>query len=276
MLFQSPLSWELLALPVSLVIVSYLVGSVSPAYVVVRQRLGRDIRQLGDGNAGAENVSRLVGIRPAVLVAAIDISKGLLVVLVTRWLSSPASMEHSAAGGLSGDGFRNVVVLSAGMAAVLGHSWSVYLKGAGGRGAATAVGVLCGIYPARAAGSPSCIRAVAPPSQHHLGAVHILCRNGSVNCINGVLESLRLLSVLGYVRTCPAGYGGDNSLCQSQKNRAACLGPAREMKNRTTLCPGSTRADVAAIGAWCTHLGFNEIDGRRTSQLAGQAPRVIA
>ena len=145
MLFQPPLSWELLALPVSLVIVSYLVGSVSPAYVVVRQRLGRDIRQLGDGNAGAENVSRLVGIRPAVLVAAIDISKGLLVVLVTRWLSSPASMEHSAAGGLSGDGFRNVVVLSAGMAAVLGHSWSVYLKGAGGRGAATAVGVLCGI-----------------------------------------------------------------------------------------------------------------------------------
>ena len=141
----SPLNWELLALVVSLVIVSYLVGSLSPAYVVVRRRLGLDIRQLGNGNAGAENVSRVAGIRPAVLVAVIDIAKGLLVVLVARWLSPSSTMEHPLAGGLSSDAFRNGVVLAAGVAAVVGHSWSVYLKGAGGRGAATAVGALCGM-----------------------------------------------------------------------------------------------------------------------------------
>ena len=130
---------------VSLITISYLVGSLSPAYVVVRRRLGQDIRQLGNGNAGAENVSRVVGIRPAVLVAAIDIAKGLLVVLVARWLSPSSTLEHPLAAGLSGDAFRNGVILAAGVAAVVGHSWSVYLKGAGGRGAATAVGALCGM-----------------------------------------------------------------------------------------------------------------------------------
>lgn len=145
MWLQSPPNWELLALTVSLVIVSYLVGSLSPAYVVVRRRLGLDIRQLGNGNAGAENVSQLVGIRPAVIVAVIDIAKGLLVVLVARWLAPPPTNEHLLAGGFSGAGFGNGVILAAGIAAVVGHSWSVYLKGAGGRGAATAVGALCGM-----------------------------------------------------------------------------------------------------------------------------------
>lgn len=143
--YQSPLDWELLALAVSLVIASYLVGSVSPSYVVVRRRLGQDIRQLGDGNAGAENVSRILGIKPAVAVATIDIAKGLLVVLFARWLSPSSTMEHPVAGGLTGEDFRNGLVLAAGMAAVAGHSWSLYLKGAGGRGAATAVGALCGM-----------------------------------------------------------------------------------------------------------------------------------
>ena len=145
MSLQSPQNWELLALVVPLVIASYLVGSFSPAYVVVRRRLGLDIRQLGNGNAGAENVSRVVGIRPAVLVAVIDIAKGLLVVLVARWLSPSSTMEHPLAGGFSGEAFRNGVIIAAGAAAVVGHSWSVYLKGAGGRGAATAVGALFGM-----------------------------------------------------------------------------------------------------------------------------------
>ena len=141
----SPLNWELLAVAVFLAIVSYMVGSLSPSYVVVRRRLGRDIRQLGNGNAGAENVSRIVGIGPAVLVAIIDIAKGLLVVVVARWLSPPLTMEPHLAGGLSSDGFRNGIVMAAGVAAVVGHSWSLYLKGAGGRGGATAAGALCGI-----------------------------------------------------------------------------------------------------------------------------------
>ena len=157
MTLQFPQSGELLALVVSLVIVSYLVGSLSPSYMVVRRRMGLDIRQLGNGNAGAENVSRVAGIRPAVVVAVIDVAKGLLVVLVARWISPASAMEHPLAGGLTGDAFRNGVILAAGVAAVVGHSWSVYLKGAGGRGAATAVGVLCGMVtiPALVVAAPA-------------------------------------------------------------------------------------------------------------------------
>ena len=144
-MLQPATNWDFFFLALSVVVVSYLVGSFSPAYVLVRRRLGLDIRQLGDGNAGAENVSHVVGLRPAILVAAIDISKGLAVVMLTRGLTPGPQGDYSMASSLSGDGFRNGVVLAAGMAAIVGHSWSLYLKGGGGRGAATAVGALCGM-----------------------------------------------------------------------------------------------------------------------------------
>ena len=137
--------WDFLAITLSVVAVAYLVGSLSPSYVLVRRRLGQDIRQLGDGNAGAENVSRLIGLKPAIVVAIIDISKGLAVVLLARSLAPASQADYPMTGSLSGDGFSNGLILAAGLAAVVGHSWSLYLKGAGGRGAATAVGALCGM-----------------------------------------------------------------------------------------------------------------------------------
>ena len=137
--------WDFLAIALSVVAVAYLVGSLSPSYVLVRRRLGQDIRQLGDGNAGAENVSRLIGLKPAIVVAIIDISKGLAVVLLARGLAPASQADYPMAGSLSGDGFGNGLILAAGVAVVVGHSWSLYLRGAGGRGAATAVGALCGI-----------------------------------------------------------------------------------------------------------------------------------
>ena len=139
---QPPANWESLAVVVAVVAVAYLVGSLSPSYLLVRRRLGQDIRQLGDGNAGAENVLRLLGVKPAILVAAIDIAKGAAVVLLARILAPASPSDYPLAGSLSGDGFRNGLILAAGLAAVVGHSWSIYLKGTGGRGAATTVGVL--------------------------------------------------------------------------------------------------------------------------------------
>ena len=138
-------NWDSTFIVLSIVVVAYLVGSLSPSYVLVRRRLGRDIRRLGDGNAGAENVSRLIGIRPAILVAAIDISKGMVVVMLARGLAPASQAEYPLAGSLTDDGFGNGLILAAGLAAVVGHSWSLYLRGAGGRGAATAVGALAGI-----------------------------------------------------------------------------------------------------------------------------------
>ena len=134
-----------LAIALTLVVIGYLLGSVSPSYMLVRRRLGRDIRQLGDGNAGAENVSRLVGLRPAIAVAAFDISKGLAVVLVARGITPATQADSPWETQISWEGLRCGLMVAAGAAAIIGHSWSVYLKGAGGRGAATAVGALFGM-----------------------------------------------------------------------------------------------------------------------------------
>ena len=140
----------LLLLAFSIIGVAYFVGSFSPAYFVVRRRLGRDIRQLGNGNAGAENVSRIIGLRPAIAVAAIDIGKGLAVVLMARSLAPSVQMAYSLEGSFSGESLRNGLMLAAGASAVVGHSWSIYLRGPGGRGAATTAGALVGLAPAPA------------------------------------------------------------------------------------------------------------------------------
>lgn len=144
-MLQSSENFGFVVLAISIAGIAYLVGSISPAYIVVRRRLGRDIRQLGDGNAGSENVGRLIGVKPAILVAALDIAKGLLAVVVARALSPAVSGEIANSLPLHPEGYRQGVMLLAGIAAVLGHCWPAYIKGSGGKGAATATGVLLGI-----------------------------------------------------------------------------------------------------------------------------------
>ena len=139
------LNWSILLPAVAVVAAGYFVGSLSPSYLLVSRARGEDIRQLGDGNAGAENVFRVLGLKPAVLVATIDISKGLAVVVAARILTSTYSVAANPGSPMPGDLFGSAVVLLTGVAAVVGHSWPVYLKGRGGRGAATAVGALLGI-----------------------------------------------------------------------------------------------------------------------------------
>ena len=149
-MLQSSENLGFVVLAISIAGIAYLVGSVSPAYIVVRRRLGRDVRQLGDGNPGSENVGRLIGIKPAIVVAAIDIAKGLVAVALARALS-PAVFEELANNlPIHPEGYRQGVMLLAGAAAVVGHRWPAYLKGSGGKGAATATGVLLGIatFPA--------------------------------------------------------------------------------------------------------------------------------
>ena len=119
--------WVLLAL------VSYLIGGIPTAYLAARWLKGQDIRQLGDRNVGAANVYRNIGTRPGIVVGVIDIAKGSIAVLLVRGLvdSTPAEMI-------------------AGVAVIAGHIWPVYLRLRGGRGAASAVGVLLAMLPALA------------------------------------------------------------------------------------------------------------------------------
>ena len=144
---QATLSWYALFLAAAILAAAYLVGSLSPSYLVVRKAIGRDIRQMGDGNAGAENVSKVLGLKTAALVGAIDILKGLVVVLLARNLAPSILADDPLGFTASGDTFRHALMLLAGAGAVIGHSWSIYLRGPGGRGAATAVGALVGLAP---------------------------------------------------------------------------------------------------------------------------------
>ena len=121
------LSWMTVAL------VSYLIGGIPTAYLAARLLKGQDIRQVGDRNVGAANVYRNIGSLAGIAVGIIDIAKGSAAVLLVRWLMDSPTAE-----------------MIAGVAVVAGHNWPVYFRLRGGRGAATAVGVLLVMLPALA------------------------------------------------------------------------------------------------------------------------------
>lgn len=108
-------------------LVGYLCGSVSTATLAARRR-GVDLRAVGSGNPGATNVSRALGRRSGALVAVLDIAKGALPA------AGFGAVDHRAG-------------LVAGVAAVLGHVSSPFLRGRGGRGVATAAGAVVGSHP---------------------------------------------------------------------------------------------------------------------------------
>ena len=116
-----------------LLAVSYLVGCVVGAYYIVRLTTGRDVRDLGSGNAGARNVLRTVGKVAAGATLVFDTGKGAFVV----WLAQ-RFVQHDAAAGLA---FLMVVA---------GHIWPAQLGFRGGKGAATALGCMLVIDPVAA------------------------------------------------------------------------------------------------------------------------------
>ena len=121
-----------MTLPIVLVLAaSYLIGSLPAASLFVRWYAGVDIRAVGSGNAGAMNVLDQIGFAPALLVAFIDIGKG----------AATVALAYQA--GL-GDG----AAVLAGLLAVAGHDWSIFMRLGGGNGTATAVGALLILLPA--------------------------------------------------------------------------------------------------------------------------------
>ena len=116
----------------ALTLAGYLLGSIPTAWLLTRRRRGQDIRQLGDGNMGAENAARLLGRYAGVFVALVDVGKGVAAILLARLLAGPEPSWPVALPGL---------------AAIIGHSWPLWLKGPGGRGAAAAAGALLGLTP---------------------------------------------------------------------------------------------------------------------------------
>ncbi|MEX2289532.1 MAG: glycerol-3-phosphate acyltransferase [Mycobacteriales bacterium] len=108
-------------------LVGYAVGAVSPATLLASRR-GVDLRSVGSGNPGATNAGRALGRRTGMVVALLDVAKGALPA------AGFGAIDHRAG-------------LIAGLAAVLGHVTSPFLRGRGGRGVATAAGAILGSHP---------------------------------------------------------------------------------------------------------------------------------
>jgi len=124
------------------VVAAYLLGSIPTGYLVARAK-GIDIRAVGSGNIGATNVFRILGKTAGVLVLLADALKGFL---ACRLIAALAGMAPAGVGA-DGRPTQEHLALVAGVAAILGHNYPVWLKFKGGKGVATTAGVFVGLAP---------------------------------------------------------------------------------------------------------------------------------
>ncbi|MFH1095945.1 MAG: glycerol-3-phosphate 1-O-acyltransferase PlsY [Candidatus Desantisbacteria bacterium] len=113
-------------------LISYLFGSIPTGYWMGLMVKKIDIRTQGSKNIGATNVFRVLGRRYGILVLVLDILKGVIPVIIARIYFS-----HEF----------QVVWILVGLAAICGHTWTVFLGFKGGKGVATSLGVFLGLAP---------------------------------------------------------------------------------------------------------------------------------
>jgi glycerol-3-phosphate acyltransferase PlsY len=116
-------------MPATVVIAAYLIGSIPFALIVARQR-GTDLREVGSGNLGAANVMRSSGVSAGAMVAVLDMAKGAASVWMAARISDGPGLPAAA-----------------GLAAIVGHIYPIWLRFRGGKGVATACGVFGMLTP---------------------------------------------------------------------------------------------------------------------------------
>lgn len=129
---------DTLFLLVLLILAAYLTGAIPTGYLAGRLLKGIDLRDHGSGNLGATNVFRNLGATPAILVLLFDMFKGFAPVFWFPLLAGPGGPERMAL-----TAFRLVL----GLAAILGHMFSPFVRFKGGKGVATAAGIFLALAP---------------------------------------------------------------------------------------------------------------------------------
>lgn len=110
--------------------VAYLLGSIPWGIILGKKTKGIDIRNFGSGNIGATNAYRTLGKLPGILVFLGDVLKGVLAVIIARYIID-----------------SSLSLALAGIMAVVGHNYSIFLKFKGGKGVSTALGALVVLAP---------------------------------------------------------------------------------------------------------------------------------
>ena len=104
--------------------ISYLLGSFPSGFILAKNLKGIDLRNVGSGSTGATNVLRNIGKWPALIVFMIDVFKGFIAVKIAYYFLS-----------------ENIFQVIAGLCAITGHIWPIWLKGRGGKAVATGLGM---------------------------------------------------------------------------------------------------------------------------------------
>jgi glycerol-3-phosphate acyltransferase PlsY len=126
-----------LSVKVVILVLSYVIGAFPTAFIIGKLVKKIDIREHGSGNVGASNVFRVVGKRWGILVLVIDILKGVLAVLLWQPVCDL----------VGGPELSRRFLFVCGIIAILGHNWTIFLNFKGGKGVATTLGILLGLFP---------------------------------------------------------------------------------------------------------------------------------
>lgn len=118
------------------ILVAYLLGSIPTAVWVGKKFYDLDVREHGSKNAGATNTFRVLGKKPGSIVLVIDIVKGLLAVFIMKLGVGTVDEE-----------FQPYFLIAAAIMAVIGHMFPIFAQFKGGKGVATSLGVILGLYP---------------------------------------------------------------------------------------------------------------------------------
>jgi glycerol-3-phosphate acyltransferase PlsY len=149
-------------------VVAYLLGALPTGYLAGRLLRGVDLRKVGSGSTGATNVLRTLGPWPALAVFSVDLLKGAAAILLARELIG-----------------EPWVIALAGLAAVVGHSRSIWLRFSGGKSAATGLGVLLALAWPVGLGAAAVV-----------GVTLALFRIMSLSSMLGALSAMALVFVL--------------------------------------------------------------------------------